>query len=61
MTLLEKKKKAAVIAATIYVKMQENQEPIVARYGWGKMGLVRRMNDRELLFSKGRTIGARIN
>ena len=38
MTLFEKKKKAAVIAATIYVKMQENQEPIVARYGWGKMG-----------------------
>ena len=54
MTLIEKKKRAAVIAATIYVKMQENQEPIVARYGWGKMGLVRRMNDRELLFSKGR-------
>lgn len=61
MTLHEKKKKAAVIAATIYVKMQETKETIVPRYGWGKMGLVRRMNDRELLFSKGRTIGARIN
>ena len=61
MTLHEKKKKAAVIAATIYVNMQENKETIVARYGWGKMGLVRRMNDRELLFSKGRTIGTRIN
>ena len=60
MTLFEKKKKAAVIAATIYVKMQENNEPIVARYGWGKMGLVRRMNDREFLFRKGKTIGVRI-
>ena len=61
MTLLEKKKKAAVIAATIYVQLQEAKEKIVPRYGWGKMGLVRRMNDRELLFSKGRAIGGRIN
>lgn len=61
MTLHEKKKRAAVIAATVYVQMEESAELIVPRYGWGKMGLVRRMNDRELLFSKGRTIGARIN
>ena len=60
MTLLEKKKKAAVIAATVYVKMEENKDKIVPRYGWGRMGLVRQMNDRELLFSKGRTIGTRI-
>ncbi|NEW79000.1 MAG: hypothetical protein GZ086_06145 [Gelidibacter sp.] len=60
MTLHEKKKKAAVIAATVYVQMEESKDKIVPRYGWGKMGLVRRMNDRELLFSKGRTIGARI-
>ncbi|REE79986.1 hypothetical protein BX611_2887 [Lutibacter oceani] len=61
MTLLEKKKRAAVIAATVYVQMEENKDKIVPRYGWSKIGLVRRMNDRGLLFSKGRTIGARIN
>ncbi|WP_372746816.1 hypothetical protein [Lutibacter sp.] len=61
MTLHEKKKRAAVIAATVYVQMEETVEKIAPRYGWGKMGLVRRMNDRELLFSKGRTIGARIS
>jgi hypothetical protein len=60
MTLLEKKRKAAVIAATIYLKMEEDKDKIVSHYGWGKMGLMRRMNDRKLLFSNGRTIGARI-
>ncbi len=60
MTLLEKKRKAAVIAATIYLKMEEDKEKIVSRYGWGKMGLIRRMNDRKILFSNGRAIGARL-
>jgi hypothetical protein len=61
MTLLEKKRKAAVIAATIYLRMEEeDKNKIVSPYGWGKMGLMRRMNDRKLLFSNGRTIGARL-
>jgi len=60
MTLHEKKRKAAVIAATIYLKMEEDKNKIVSHYGWGKMGLVRRMNDRKTLFSNGRTIGARL-
>ncbi|MFD0836487.1 hypothetical protein ACFQ0I_11965 [Mariniflexile aquimaris] len=62
MTLLEKKRKAAVIAATIYLRMEEEEDKnkIVSQYGWGKMGLMRRMNDRKLLFSNGRTIGARL-
>ena len=60
MTLYEKKRKAAVIAATIYLNMEEKKDKIVSPYGWSKMGMVRRMNDRKLLFSNGRTIGARI-
>ena len=60
MTLYEKKRKAAVIAATIYLNMEEKKDKIVSQYGWSKMGMVRRMNDRKLLFSNGRTIGARI-
>ena len=36
MTLHEKKKRAAVIAATIYVQMEESAKKIVPRYGWGK-------------------------
>ena len=60
MTLLEKKRKAAIIGATIYLKMEEDKDKIVPRFGWSKMGMIRRMNDRKLLFSNGRTIGARI-
>ncbi|CAH8284141.1 hypothetical protein EV196_103310 [Mariniflexile fucanivorans] len=60
MTLHEKKRKAAVIAATIYLNMEEKKDKIVSQYGWSKMGMIRRMNDRKLLFSNGRTIGGRI-
>lgn len=60
MTLLEKKRKAAVIAATIYLNMEEDKDKKVSQYGWRKMGLMRRLNDAKLLFSNGRTIGARI-
>lgn len=60
MTLLEKKRKAAVIAATIYLNMEEEKDKIVSQFGWSKMGMVRRMNDRKLLYSNGRIAGARI-
>ncbi len=60
MTLHEKKRKAAVIAATIYLNMEEEKDKIVSQFGWSKMGMVRRMNDRKLLFSNGRTLGTRI-
>ncbi|WP_372755690.1 hypothetical protein [Mariniflexile sp.] len=60
MTRYEKKRKAAVIAATIYLNMEEEKDKKVSQYGWRRMGMVRRMNDRKLLFSNGRTIGARI-
>ena len=60
MELNEKRKRAAVIAATIYVQMEENKDKVVSPYGWSKSGMIRRMNDRDMLIRKGRAIGGRI-
>lgn len=60
MELLEKKKRAAAIAVSLFLQMEENNEKVVVENSWYKMGMNRRMNDREFLFRKGKTIGVRI-
>ena len=61
MELLEKKKRAAAIAVSLFLQMEEDNEKVVVENSWYKMGMNRRMNDREFLFIKGKTIGVRIN
>ncbi|MBP8793500.1 MAG: hypothetical protein KBH29_10005 [Lutibacter sp.] len=61
MELLEKKKRAAAIAVSLFLQMEEDNEKVVVENSWYKMGMNRRMNDREFLFRKGKTIGVRIN
>ena len=60
MDLLDKKKRAAAIAVSLFLQMEENNEKEVVENRWHKMGMNRRMNDREFLFRKGKTIGVRI-
>ena len=60
MELLEKKKRAAAIAVSLFLQMEEENEKVVVENSWYKMGMNRRMNDREFLFRKGKTIGVRI-
>ena len=58
---MEKKKRAAAIAVSLFLQMEEDNEKVVVENSWYKMGMNRRMNDREFLFRKGKTIGVRIN
>ncbi|SFS77568.1 hypothetical protein [Lutibacter maritimus] len=60
MELLEKKKRAAAIAVSLYLQNEDNNENEVACCNWSKMGMNRKMNDREFLFKQGKTIGVRI-
>ncbi|MBI9042487.1 hypothetical protein [Lutibacter sp.] len=61
MELLEKKKRAAAIAVSLYLQAEENNENEVISCNWSKMGMNRKMNDREFLFRQGKTIGVRIS
>jgi hypothetical protein len=60
MELLEKKKRAAAIAVSLYLQAEENNENEVIGCNWSKMGMNRKMNDREFLFRQGKSIGVRI-
>ena len=44
-----------------HVTNKDEIEKVVVENSWYKMGMNRRMNDREFLFRKGKTIGVRIN
>ena len=57
---LENTQAKKVICLKPSIDDRYHKNKIVSQYGWGKMGLMRRMNDRKLLFSNGRTIGARL-
>lgn len=58
MTLTEKKRRAAVIAVSSYAQLETNPNKIAEGEGaWGKMGIKRIMNDREMLQRKGKTPG----
>lgn len=60
MELLEKKKRAAAIAVSLYLQQEEDNNEVLTSCKWSKMGMNRRMNDREFLFRQGKTIGVRI-
>lgn len=61
MELLEKKKRAAAIAVSLYLQAEEeNIENGDSIDNWSKMGMNRRINDKKFLFRNGRTIGVRI-
>jgi hypothetical protein len=60
MELLEKKRRAAAIAVSLYLQSEENNETEVTCCNWSKMGMNRQINDREFLFRQGKTIGVRI-
>lgn len=59
MTLIEKKRRAAVIAVSYYVQNQ-NSDTNLATDTWGKMGMSRTIHDRKVLERKGKTIGIKI-
>lgn len=60
MELLEKKKRAAIIAVSIYLQNADNNKNEEICCKWSKMGMNRNMNEREFLFRQGKTVGVRI-
>jgi len=60
MELLEKKKRAAAIAISLYLQTEESNKKELTCCNWSKMGMNRNRSDREFLFRQGKTIGVRI-
>ena len=59
MTLIEKKKRAAVIAVSYFMQNQ-NSETNSTIGTWSKMGMSRTIHDRKIIERKGKTIGIKI-
>jgi hypothetical protein len=57
MDLLEKKKRAAAIAVAHFVQMEQESKFNGREHPWGRMGINRMVNDREVLFRKGKFVG----
>lgn len=57
MELLEKKKKAAAIAVATYIKMEQENKFSDKEHPWGRMGINRMVQDREVLFRQGKLVG----